>query len=82
MIGGGISENNAPKFSFTLSAQDINCKVSTKNPEEIVEGGDNDIEKGVYKITIRLHDEPDLATTGHYWEIIEFEKHEAVKQLV
>jgi hypothetical protein len=82
LLAGSVSEDNRPRFSFTLSAQDINCKVSTKNPEEIVEGGDHQIEKAVYKITVRRHDEPDMATTGHYWEVVEFEKYEAVKQIV
>ena len=82
LVLGAVPEDNLPRFTFTISAQDINWKVSKKDPNEIVEGGDNDIEKGVYKITVRKHDEPDMALTGHYWEVVEFEKHEAVKQLV
>ena len=82
LISGNVAEDGRPSFSFPHSAQEINCKVSIKDPEEIVEGGDEDIERGVYKITLKRHDDPDLSLTGHYWEIVEFEKHEAVKQLV
>ena len=82
LVGGDILEDAKPRFVFTISAQEINWKVSKKNPEEIVEGNIHNLEKAVYKITIRRHDEPDMAHTGHYWEIVEFEKHEAVKQLV
>lgn len=81
-MAGSMGDDNKPRFSFTLSAQEINCKVSTKDPEKIIEGDENDIEKAVYKVTLRRHDEPDLALTGHYWEIIEFERYEVVKQLV
>lgn len=78
----GVGEDNRPKFTFTITGQEINCKVSKKNPEQVVEGSMNDLEKSVYKITLARHDEPDMALTGHYWEVVEFEKHEAVKQLV
>ena len=82
LVKGEILEDNRPRFTFTVSAQEINWKVSKKNPEEIVEGSEHNLEKAVYKITLRRHDDPDMAHTGHYWEIVEFEKHEAVKQLV
>ena len=82
MVSGELAEDSRPRFSFTLSAQEINWKISVKEPNKIIEGDENNIEKAVYKITLRRHDEPDLALTGHYWEVIEFEKYEAVKQLV
>ena len=40
-----IGEDNKPRFSFSFTTQDIDCKVSTKNPGEIVEGSDNDLQQ-------------------------------------
>lgn len=45
LVDANIGEDNRPRFSFTFTTQDINCKVSTKNPEEIVEGGDSELQQ-------------------------------------
>ena len=82
LLEGRLGEDNKPRFTYTITMQDMNCKVSAKNPEEIVEGGENEIQQWIYKITVKLHDEADIAVTGHYWEIVEFERHDQRKQLV
>ena len=53
-----------------------------KNEKEIKEGGENNIMSNIYRIVLSRHEDPDLALTGHYWEIVEFYKVGEVKQLV
>jgi len=45
-----------------------------KNENEIKEGSDDSILASTYRFVLSLHQEPDIATTGHYWEIVEFNK--------
>jgi hypothetical protein len=54
--------------------QEINYKVNAKNENEIKEGGEDSIFQNTYRITLSRHEDPDLALTGHYWEIVEFNK--------
>jgi len=53
-----------------------------KDEETIVEGNEDIIMNTTYRLTIARHDEPDIALTGHYWQIIEFNKIGEVSQLV
>lgn len=46
------------------------------------EGSPRKIVDRAYRIVLSRHDEPDIATTGHYWEIIEFNKIGEVEKLV
>jgi hypothetical protein len=73
-LGGSIPEKSPPQFTFTITVQEINCRVGIKNDFEIVGGGEDNILQSVYRIVLSRHDEPDIALTGHYWEIVEFNK--------
>lgn len=53
-----------------------------KNENEIKEGGDNSIMANTYRVCLSRHDDPDIALTGHYWEIVEFNKVGEVKQII
>ena len=53
-----------------------------KKSGEVTEGYEGNLMNNTYRIVIRPRDEPDIATTGHYWEIIEFQKVGETKQLV
>lgn len=82
-MGGQVPEKRPPQFTFTITVQEINCRVSLKNENEIVEGDDSMISNITYSLSIQRHDdEPDIALTGHYWQIVAFEKVGEVKQLV
>lgn len=81
-LGGQVPEKQPPQFTFTIQVQEINCKVSIKNENEIKEGGEDNILQTVYRIVLSRHDEPDIALTGHYWEIVEFNKVGELQQLV
>ena len=80
--GGMIPEKQNPQFTYTIQVQEINCKVSAKDENEITEGGEDSIMSSTYRIVLSRHDEPDIALTGHYWEIVEFNKVGEVAQLV
>lgn len=73
-LGGQVPEKLPPQFSFTIQVQEINCKVNVKDENEIKEGGEDSIVQATYRIVLSRHDNPDIATTGHYWEIVEFNK--------
>lgn len=45
LLEARVSDDNKPRFTYTITMQDMNCKVSAKNPEEIVEGGENEIQQ-------------------------------------
>jgi hypothetical protein len=47
--------------------------VSTKKDTlgDIKEGGDENIMKNSWRVTISRHQEPDIEVTGHYWEVTE-----------
>lgn len=40
----------------------------------IKEGSDASITDSTYRIVLSRHDNPDIELTGHYWEIVEFNK--------
>jgi len=45
LVEGRVGDDNKPRFSFTFTTQDINCKVSIKDPNDIVEGGDSELQQ-------------------------------------
>lgn len=69
-------------FTFTIQVQEIDCKVSIKDENEIKGGDENKIMSNTYRIHLSRHSEPDIAVTGHYWEIIEFTKVGELAQIV
>lgn len=81
-LGGQVPEKLPPQFTFTLEVQEINCKVDVKNEDEIKEGGEDNILQSTYRVVLSRHEEPDMALTGHYWEIVEFNKVGELQQLV
>ncbi len=56
--------------------------MSVKDENEVKEGSDDSILQTTYRIVLSRHDEPDIATTGHYWEIVEFNKVGELQQIV
>jgi hypothetical protein len=54
-LGGQVPEKQPPQFTYTLEVQEINCKVSVKNENEIKEGGDNNILSSTYRIVLSMH---------------------------
>lgn len=77
-----LQERGVPAFSFTIITQEIDCKVSAKDEQEIKEGDDNKIVQTTWRVVLQRHDDPDIAVTGHYWEIIEFQKLGELQQIV
>jgi hypothetical protein len=59
----------------------VKCQVSTKDGS-IKEGGEDHIVNTTYRFVLSRHEEPDIALTGHYWEIVEFNKVGETPQLV
>ena len=45
--------------------------MSAKDPEQVTDGADDDIMQYQWRFTISRHEEPDIETCGHYWEVIE-----------
>jgi hypothetical protein len=41
---------------------------------ELVKDHEGSLMSTTYRIVLQRHDEPDIASTGHYWEITEFQK--------
>lgn len=80
-LGGQIPDKSPPQFSFTIEVQEIDCKVNVKDGS-IKDGGEDRIIESVYRIVLSRHDNPDLETTGHYWEIVEFNKVGELQRLV
>ena len=81
-LGGQVPEKSPPQFTFTLEVQEINCKVNLKDENEIKEGSEDSIVQVTYRIVLSRHDDPDMAMTGHYWEIVEFNKVGELQQIV
>ena len=77
-----MQDKGNPCFTFTITVQRIDCKVMVKNANEIKEGGDDLITQDTYRIVLSRHDDPDIEVTGHYWEIVEFNKIGQVQQIV
>jgi len=44
-----------------------------------MEGAVDNLLSTTYAVTFARHDSPDIAETGHYWEIVEFAKLGEVK---
>eukprot|EP00347_Sterkiella_histriomuscorum_P003414 403364389 len=81
-LGAMVQERGVPAFSFTIVTQEIDCKVSLKNEDEIKEGDDNRILQTTWRVVLSRHDDPDIALAGHYWEIVEFNKLGELQQIV
>jgi hypothetical protein len=81
IISGELPDKKGPQFTCQVSAQEIVCNVSVKDGTEIVAGSEH-ISANTYRITVCLHDEPDIPLTGHYWQITEFAKVGEMRQLV
>jgi len=59
--------NNLPSFTYIIDAQEIDCKVDIKDPNQVKEGSEDAIIKNSWRITLTRHEEPDIELTGHYW---------------
>lgn len=66
--------NKVPSFTYIIETQELNLKLSIKDDSELTEGSDDSITKNSWRITISRHEEPDIETSGHYWEITELAK--------
>lgn len=77
---GAAVQGGKPFFIFEIKITKIECRVS--NSGEYVEGNPDNIYENTYHVTYALHDEPQIADTGHYWEIIELQKVGEVKLLI
>jgi hypothetical protein len=80
--GGQVPEKQPPQFTFSIEIQEINCKVSVKDDNVITEGAEDRILQTSYRFVLSRHDNPDMALTGHYWEIVEFNKVGELQQIV
>ena len=81
-LGAQVLERGVPSFSFTIVTTDIDCRISLKNEQEVAGGSDNKIVQTTWRVVIQRHDDPDIALTGHYWEICEFNKLGELQQIV
>jgi len=63
--------DKVPSFTFIVGTQEIDCKVSIKDENEIKEGSEDSIMKNSWRITLSRHEEPDIEVTGHYWCVTE-----------
>jgi len=70
---GGL-EGKVPSFSYIIDTQEINCRMSTKGDDAVLEGDDNAIKQTSWRLTLSRHEDPDLEMTGHYWEVTNIEK--------
>ena len=68
--------DTVPSFTYIIETQEIDCKVCTKKDTagDIKEGGEDNIMKNSWRVTISRHQEPDIEVTGHYWEVTELAK--------
>ena len=62
--------------------QEIDCRICVKDPNVIKGGDENKIMSSTYRIVLSRHSEPDISVTGHYWEIVEFNKVGELAQIV
>lgn len=62
----------APSFTYILTTQEIDCKVSIHDEEKIVEGSIDNLMQNQWRFTLTRHDNPDIEVTGHYWQVTEF----------
>lgn len=80
-FNGAKVQNGIPYFTFTHEIQEINCRVNPATGE-VVEGDPSSIMSASYMFTIRRHDEPNIAETGHYWEVVDVMKINETLQIV
>jgi hypothetical protein len=59
----------------------MNSRINLKDGT-MKEGDSDNILDTTYRIVISRHDDPDIELTGHYWEIVEFNKVGEVKRLI
>ncbi len=45
--------------------------VSNADPYKIVDGSDDRVLSYSFTFALRLHDNPDIESTGHKWEVVE-----------
>lgn len=81
-LGAALQEKGTPQFSFTIVVQEVDCRVDLKDETNIKHGDHDNIVQSTYRIVLSRHDEPDIAVTGHYWEIVEFNKVGELQQIV
>lgn len=73
-LGARLIDKGTPVFSFTLAIQEVDCTVEIKDPSKVKEGNDGKLVQTTYSIVLSRHSDPDIAITGHYWDIVEFNK--------
>jgi len=73
LLGGHIPDKKLPTFTFTIKTQEIHCNISKKE-KKIVDGAEDRIMYNQYNFALTLHENPDIATTGHKWELIELQQ--------
>jgi hypothetical protein len=81
-VFNGGQMDQVPSFTFVIDATEINCKVDIKDPNNVKEGDDEQIEKISWRFTLSRHEEPEIEVTGHYWEVTELQKVGELKMLV
>lgn len=54
-LGGQVPEKLPPQFTYTIEIQEINCKVSVKDENEVKEGSENAILQSTYRIVLSRH---------------------------
>jgi hypothetical protein len=59
----------------------MGTRLSVKDGK-LMEGDNDTISDNTYRVTISRHENPDIELTGHYWEIIEFNKVGEMKRLI
>lgn len=81
---GAQIQENKPHFTYHFEVQEFDAKISLKDGADASSEthGDKGLINSTYRIVLSLHPEPDVAVTGHYWEIVEFYKVGEQKQLV
>jgi len=72
---GRVSDGR-PHFTYHVVVEEYNLRVDAKTGEDIVDSvtSDGSVQLATYEITLARHSEPDIELTGHYWELVQFEK--------
>ena len=80
---GRLTEGR-PQFTYQVQVEEYNLRVCSKTGEDIEDAltSDGSVQLATYEITLARHSEPDIELTGHYWELIQFEKQAVAKQIV
>lgn len=77
-----MPESQLPIFVYIIRAQEIYCMVSQTEKTKIVDGADDRLMSKEFVFAIRWHQNPDLETAGHPWEVVELQPREIVQMLV